>query len=363
MCPDAFIPGDTLRQHTKNYKEVVAIFTNMMFKFRQTHKKGILRLEDLCKIQAAACVKKTKEKYGKPNKILHIQEVCDHRADRTKDATEQKRGDTPPTALDFSTLIDTDFSEKIPNYSSQWRDRGFGRTTAYSTYFKKRENVTSLNLWDGVRHVITGEAGDLCTAYDVTKRKVKYLDNSYNCRHPEADTGVFYSSKAFFDQHGSANPNTTVIIDCPETHCIKIVLYKYDEIKSLLHSHQLKLFCKLHNQLVEEATGKKVKASSKRKTVTGHTIDKQEFYLDFAKLGELIASDDSYKDLQYPQESLGVLSIITGNEKIPAFLSCTKTMALNQFRKQCSEGRMLDLVNPQTVQFDDTLTTVNVLIV
>ena len=145
-----------------------------------------------------------------------------------------------------------------------------------------------------------------------------------------------------------------VIIECPETDCMNIVLYKYNEIKSLLHSHQVKLFCKLHDQLIEVATGKKAKASSKCKTLTDQTIQKQEFYLDFAKLGELISTDDSYKDLQYPQESLGVLSIITGNDKIPAFRSCTKTMALNQFRKQCSEGRMLDLVNPQTVQFDDT---------
>ena len=127
---------------------------------------------------------------------------------------------------------------------------------------------------------------------------------------------------------------------------------KYSEIKELLEEHQITLFCKLHDQLTEVSSGKKGKVSSKRKTVADHSVEKQEFYLDFLKLSEQISNDHSYQHLQFPQYTLGVLSIVTGNDKIPAFPSCNKNLALTQFCKQSSEGRTLDLVNPET--FDDS---------
>ena len=54
-------------------------------------------------------------------------DVFDRRADRTKGATERNKGDAAPTALDFSANLEILFGEKIPNYSSQWKDREYGR--------------------------------------------------------------------------------------------------------------------------------------------------------------------------------------------------------------------------------------------
>ena len=80
----------------------------------------------------------------------------------------------------------------------------------------------------------------------------------------------------------------------------------------------------------------------------------EEFFFDFQTLGQLIREDASYQSLQFPHESLGALSILTGNDKIPAFRSCTKNLALTQFRKQCEDGNMADIVNLENKKFDES---------
>ena len=99
----------------------------MMFKFGQLHKKGNLSLHDICDFQSEILLRKTAEKYRSSGKVLNVFDVFDRRADRTKGATERNRGDAPPTALDFSANLETNFDERIPNYSSQWKDREYGR--------------------------------------------------------------------------------------------------------------------------------------------------------------------------------------------------------------------------------------------
>ena len=78
--------------------------------------------------------KKTLEKYGTTGQTLTVVDVFDRRADRTKGATERSRGDAPPTALDFTANVEVDLSEIITNYSSQWKDREYGRKKIRTAY-------------------------------------------------------------------------------------------------------------------------------------------------------------------------------------------------------------------------------------
>lgn len=66
-------------------------------------------------------------------------------------------------------------------------------------------------------------------------------------KHPEADTGVFSALKCFAEAYGSTC-GSSIIIDCPETDCITILLYQFTAIQSLLNQHGLKLFCRMHDQ-------------------------------------------------------------------------------------------------------------------
>ena len=80
----------------------------MMFKFQQLQKKGSLSLQDICVSHTRSTVKKTLEKYGTTGQTLTVVDVFDRRADCMKGATEQSRGDAPPTALDFTANVEVD---------------------------------------------------------------------------------------------------------------------------------------------------------------------------------------------------------------------------------------------------------------
>ena len=155
------------------------------------------------------------------------------------------------------------------------------------------------------------------------------------------------------EQHGDQVSGSTIIIDCPETDCVNVVLYKYSQIKSLLNGKRIRLYCRLHHQFIEKSTGKKAKASKKRKTINEVSVTKEEFYLDFEMLVQLIRDDHSYASIKLPHENLGALSILTGNDKIPAFRSCTKNLAFTQFQKQAELGNAMSLINPVSKKFEN----------
>ena len=158
--------------------------------------------------------------------------------------------------------------------------------------------------------------------------------------------------KVFLEQHGDQVSGSTVIIDRPETDCVNAVLYKYSQIKSLLNGKRIRLYCKLHDQLTEKST-KKVKASKKRKTIDEKSVTKEEFYLGFEMLGQLIRDYPSYASIKLPHENMGALSIRTGNDKVPAFRSCTKDLAFTQFKKQAELRNAMSLVNPASKIFEN----------
>ena len=83
------------------------------------------------------------------------------------------------------------------------------------------------------------------------------------------------------------------------------------------------------------------------------SVTKEEFYLDFEMLGQLIREDPSYASIKLPHENFGALSILTGNDKIPAFRSCTTILASTQFKKQAELGNALSLVNSASKKFEN----------
>ena len=70
---------------------------------------------------------------------------------------------------------------------------------------------------------------------------------------------------------------------------------------------------------------------SKRKKwsiVAEMSIHNEEFYIDLQKLGLTLNQDEVFQQINYPAEALGLISIITGNDKNPGFRLCTKNMQL-----------------------------------
>ena len=120
-----------------------------------------MSLQDICMSHARSTVRKTLEKYGTTGRTLTVVDVFDRRANHMKGATERSRGDAPPTTLDFTANFEVDLSEKITHYSSQWKDREYGRkkiTTAYCHFFKKPNNINKIGICGRVRHIVV--AGD-----------------------------------------------------------------------------------------------------------------------------------------------------------------------------------------------------------
>ena len=108
-------------------------------------------------------------------------------------------------------------------------------TTAYCHFFKKPNNINKISMCGRVRHIVVAGDGGSCTAYELSNKDVTCLnENKYNSLHPEADTAVFYSLKVFLEQHGDQVSGSTVIIHCPETDCVNVVLYKYSQIKIIV---------------------------------------------------------------------------------------------------------------------------------
>ena len=81
----------------------------------------------------------------------------------------------------------------------------------------------------------------------------------------------------------------------------------------------------MHNRKVD-ANGQVAKTKRLRKSVAESSIHSEDPYIDFRKIEEVLADDEVFGTLNYPAESIGLISILTGNDKTPGFRSCTKKM-------------------------------------
>ena len=204
------------------------------------------------------------------------------------------------------------------------------------SFFGSDGNIKAVGLPSRTRHIVIGGERSLYQAYKIDCHGyISHLSTTgYNSNHPEADTGVFYSLYSYLGQHGSSNIPQIIIVDCPETDCVTILLYKNTKIRQLLTRNSVKLFCKLHDQLIDQ-TGKKAKEPKKRVSIEEQSVRSEGYYVDFESLCIAIEADEAFSHMRWPAENHGLLSILTGNDKSPSFRSCTKTMAFKQFREEC----------------------------
>ena len=72
------------------------------------------------------------------------------------------------------------------------------------------------------------------------------------------------------------------------------------------------------------------------------------FYIDVSKLYEALNGSDNFQNATHAIESLGALSIFTGNDKSPGIRHITKSLALNVYQDACKEGVLPSLVDSAT---------------
>eukprot|EP00112_Aurelia_sp_Birch-Aquarium-sp1_P007420 Seg18087.1 transcript_id=Seg18087.1/GoldUCD/mRNA.D3Y31 product="hypothetical protein" protein_id=Seg18087.1/GoldUCD/D3Y31 len=72
------------------------------------------------------------------------------------------------------------------------------------------------------------------------------------------------------------------------------------------------------------------------------------FYIDVSKLYEALNGSDNFQQNSHAIESLGALSIFTGNDKSPGIRHITKSLALNVYQDACTEGILPSLVDAAT---------------
>eukprot|EP00794_Sanderia_malayensis_P011535 gene11535-12728_t len=178
-----------------------------------------------------------------------------------------------------------------------------------------------------------------------------YLSNNdYGCYHPEADTVVFFALKRFWDQ----NPNvhdSSIIINCPEADNVTILLLEHYLINDIINDYAIKLFCAIHNKLVNVKTGKPTKKTKKDANVEEFrdmsSKVKMNFYIDVKRLYATLSASECFNNSRFAIESLGALSIYTGNDKNPGIRHITKCLALTVYSQACKDGILSPLVDAQ----------------
>ena len=190
-----------------------------------------------------------------------------------------------------------------------------------------------------------GGEGDKVVRYEVNGNKqISVLDcENVKSRHPETDTGVLNTLYVLLDKYDSPE-NTSFIIEYPETDCLIICLLEFTKCKRLLDNKNANLYFKMHNRKVD-AVGKIAKSKAKRKSVDEKSIHSEDFYIDFRKIEELLNNYEILGNLEGPAEAIGVISVITGNDKNPGFRSCTKKHALTTYKEMVKDGKIGDLAD------------------
>ena len=346
--PDSYISETELMSRTRNGQSIAACIAYCMFQFRSLKASKGVTYGKMCKTKGLQTIKPlfTKLQSNTNGAYKTVIQVFDRRADPTKGATERKRGVDRAGPFQCHEAYRVEFKEKLDNHGETWRDREFGRKKIMNTYarwFETATNIKELNLPPYSRHIIVGGEGDKVVGYEVSGNKqISLLDcENFKSRHPEADTGVFNALYVLLDKYDCPE-NTSFIIDCPETDCLTICLLEFTKIKGLLDNKNANLYFKMHNRKVD-ATGKIAKSKAKRKSVDEKSIHSEDFYIDFRKMGELLNNDEILGNLEYPAEAIGVISVITGNDKNPGFRLCTKKHALTTYKEMVKNGKIGDL--------------------
>ena len=336
--PDIYISDKVLMERTNDGATIAAWICDCMFTFRTLKASKNVTYDKLCRTKASQTVKPIFKKLTTSPvnfKKTGVQ-VFDRGADPTKGAMERKCGHQQTGPFQYSDTYKVDFKEKLPNYGKIFRDRAHGRKKIINTYarwFEHKENNKRLALPDDCRHIVVGGEEDKVTAFETTRNKEIILLNpdDFKSKHPEADTGVFHAFHVLLEKYEYPE-NTSFVIDCPETDCLTISLLEFSKIKCILNEKNVNLYLKMHIRKVD-ANGEVAKTKRLRKSVAENSIRNEDFYIDFRKIEEVLADDEVFGTLNYPAESIGLISILTGNDKTPGFRSCTKNMHCKQTKR------------------------------
>ena len=175
----------------------------------------------------------------------------------------------------------------------------------------------------------------------------------YACFHAEADTVLFYALNKFL-KNNTDSQGSSLIMHCLEADNVTILLLEHSLIQDLLRKHNVSLYCAIHSKLVDVRT----KKPSRTIKETGSVPDFREsclrikinFYINVQMLYDKIIESESFCNTVGAIESLGALSIFTGNDKTPGVRHVTKPLALNVYKGACKKGILSSLVDLETNQ-------------
>ncbi len=160
---------------------------------------------------------------------------------------------------------------------------------------------------------------------------------------------MFFALKSFFDNNSNAAPNSSIVINCPEADNVIILLLEHQLLKNLINSYNIHLYCAVHEKLVDVKTGKPTKKPKESANVEEFcslsSKIKMNLYIDVDCPYANLSSSDCFANTAHAIESLGVLSIYTGNDKNPGLRHITKPLALTVNADACKDGILFSLVD------------------
>ena len=272
---------------------------------------------------------------------------------QSKQKVEQKP--VPMSPLQYSGFI-VDDNEQIKAYSSRWLDQDNGRQQLITSYVRSCINETFLTakkLPYTFSHVVIGGNCGIYSAYTVDwfgNVTLQHGDD-YNCYHPEADTVLVFAVKRYLELNLHSN-DCSIVVHCPEADNSTILLLEHQLLRQILTSGSINLFCTINNKLVDATSGKPTKKP--KETASMKDIQKlsckvtMEFYIDFTTVYESIILSDNFKNTRFAIESLGALSIFTGNDKNPGIRHVSKHLALTVYSQACKDNVVFSLVDEQS---------------
>ena len=346
----AFLNQHQFDTTTESLASVTCLIKDCMFEFRSldiptcTYKEMASTIIDKTVIPIA-------RRYANRDRHFTLIQTFDRRADQTKGCTEVTRASAPLSPLEYSG-IQVDEHEQIKAFKTRWLDRDNGRRKIITSYVRSCQNLAFLNgknLPKNFTHVIIGGNAGIFVAYSVDSiGNVSLLTHDYACFHAEADTVVFFALKRFLLTTSHVT-GSSIVIACPEADNVTILLLKHQLLKGLLEQYSIHLYCTVHNKVVDVTTGKTTKKPKESANIEEFRAlsskVKMDFYLDVGKLYHLLSNSEHLNETLNPIESLGALSIYTGNDKSPGIRHVTKSLALTVYHEACKEGELATLVD------------------
>ena len=201
---------------------------------------------------------------------------------------------------------------------------------------------------DRFTHVIIGGHCGIFTSYTVDRIGTILTSTfDYSCFHPEADTVVFFALKRFLD-HNSTIQGSSIVINCPEADNVTTLLLEHHLISQIIRTREIRIYCAIHKS-VDAKTGKPCKKAKEDASVEEFQAlsskVRMNFCIDVQKLYDNVTESDSFRDIDFPLESLAALSIYTGNDKSPGLRHITKTLALTVYSQACKDKILPSLVD------------------